>query len=585
MPHSRDPKLATDGGLIDQRYAVICRALGITPAAAADRESRLVEQLRARGLAWDQTVYLLWQLFLARIPTRIEVDVVARRMDEGDPRELCQYFRESEEFRRGSQARIHFRTPPASTLLVDVTHTLTYPYNSGIQRVVRSTVRQFQEQRLAHALVVFDDSSHAYRMLEGDAAARILDWERLPTPASGVSASAASARPLIPPASPRRRRGLKNLAERLVGEHVSGRVREWLRRWKQNRRRKDSVSSPSTASPLEMGRPAGVAGAQDNSVLFLWDQPILFPELMTDLTRLERVASLLRHSRLDSSLVLYDLIPLHSPDLLGGNVDGFIRFLTLLRSVERVSCITRSVESELRQLLPLVVSDHRPRIATHHLGADFDFAADAPSGSVGEALPVVLCVGTFEVRKNHRRILAGMVRAQRQGARFRGIFVGNPGWMGEEFVADVTRLRHQGYTVETRQSVRERELQQLLAQSACTVFCSLAEGFGLPVVESVMKGVPCITSNRGSMKEVGERMGGCLLVDPESEQQIARGIEELLSASPLAERLRGEAAQATWPAWRDYARQLHAFACSRAEVEGVDQQPVTTRAPPAGRAA
>jgi glycosyltransferase involved in cell wall biosynthesis len=67
------------------------------------------------------------------------------------------------------------------------------------------------------------------------------------------------------------------------------------------------------------------------------------------------------------------------------------------------------------------------------------------------------------------------------------------------------------------------------------IFPSLEEGFGLPPLEAMACGTPVIASNRASLPEVvGD---AALLVDPESEEEIAEGIKQVLANKDLREQL------------------------------------------------
>ena len=92
------------------------------------------------------------------------------------------------------------------------------------------------------------------------------------------------------------------------------------------------------------------------------------------------------------------------------------------------------------------------------------------------------------------------------------------------------------------------ELEGLYAAASCFVFPSLAEGFGLPVLEAMARGVPVACSARGSLAEVAG--DAALLFDPESEPAIADAIKTLLGDPALRERLRqagrAQAARFTW---------------------------------------
>ena len=94
------------------------------------------------------------------------------------------------------------------------------------------------------------------------------------------------------------------------------------------------------------------------------------------------------------------------------------------------------------------------------------------------------------------------------------------------------------------------ELEGLYALASVFVFPSLYEGFGLPVLEAMRRGVPVACSNRSSLPEVAG--DAALLFDPEDPRAITAAIERLLRDPAEAQRLRSagreQAARFTWAA-------------------------------------
>ncbi len=75
--------------------------------------------------------------------------------------------------------------------------------------------------------------------------------------------------------------------------------------------------------------------------------------------------------------------------------------------------------------------------------------------------------------------------------------------------------------------VPQHELCALVRGSKFVMYCSLAEGFGLPIIEAMASSVPVITSSTTSMMEIGRDRA--ILVDPTEVESIKSGIETLIS--------------------------------------------------------
>ena len=124
------------------------------------------------------------------------------------------------------------------------------------------------------------------------------------------------------------------------------------------------------------------------------------------------------------------------------------------------------------------------------------------------------------------------------------VLVGPAGWMGRRELSRM--LSHKG--VRWLGYVPQEELEALYAGAALFVYPSIYEGFGLPVLEAMARGVPVVTSNTSSLREVGE--GVALLVDPEDPMEMGRAIRRLMGdpemRRELAEKGKERAAEYSW---------------------------------------
>ena len=79
-------------------------------------------------------------------------------------------------------------------------------------------------------------------------------------------------------------------------------------------------------------------------------------------------------------------------------------------------------------------------------------------------------------------------------------------------------------------------LRTLYARAACLVYPSLAEGFGLPILEAMASGTPVVTSNVSALPEVAG--GAALIADPYDAAALAEAIGLVLTRPALRADLR-----------------------------------------------
>lgn len=152
---------------------------------------------------------------------------------------------------------------------------------------------------------------------------------------------------------------------------------------------------------------------------------------------------------------------------------------------------------------------------------------------LGISAPYFLYVGTIEPRKN----LVTLLRAfnefcLRADSRVQLVIVGKEGWKTEEYHRELKnhqfrdRIKILGYL--------DRSLLPVLySMTRAFLYPSFYEGFGLPVLEAMSCGAPCITSKNSSLPEVGGE--ACLYFDSLDVEGIAESMVRLVEDEEVYE--------------------------------------------------
>jgi glycosyltransferase involved in cell wall biosynthesis len=162
---------------------------------------------------------------------------------------------------------------------------------------------------------------------------------------------------------------------------------------------------------------------------------------------------------------------------------------------------------------------------------------------IGNA-PFVLCVAQKRRYKNQLALVRALVRL---APPLKLVLPGAPTPYEDELREEAQRLGVAD-RVCLIDWVSEADLEALYAAASCVALPSLEEGFGLPVLEAMVRGVPVVCSAGGAMAEVAN--GAAVLIDPSDVGAVAGAVERVLRdptlAADLVRRGRRRAAMFTW---------------------------------------
>lgn len=148
--------------------------------------------------------------------------------------------------------------------------------------------------------------------------------------------------------------------------------------------------------------------------------------------------------------------------------------------------------------------------------------------------PIVLNVAVKKVHKNQRALLRALRLVREAVPSAQLVMPGASTPYEHELRAEANRLGV-GDAVSFPGYVDDADLEGLYAVASVFAFPSLNEGFGLPVLEAMARGVPVVTSSVSALPEVAG--DAALLVDPRSVEEIAGAIVRVLTDQTLRQRL------------------------------------------------
>jgi glycosyltransferase involved in cell wall biosynthesis len=287
---------------------------------------------------------------------------------------------------------------------------------------------------------------------------------------------------------------------------------------------------------------------------------LLIPELMTyaGAPDIRQVMHQARRSGLKVAAIFFDAIPYKLREhYSAARASLHAEYMATIAEADAVLAISDTARSDLLEYL----YRHRERAAglerkilSVPLAGEFPGSRRSVAPGQSDGVVTVLCVATVEPRKNHALLLEAFRRAANAVDRpMRLVIIGaNP-------FADLEGRLMEAIDGDARIVWIKNADQETLAKhyGACsfTVYPSVEEGFGLPILESLWYAKPSICHNRSAMAELVPG-GGCLAVNMEDVAEIEAAIVRVVRDAQLYERLGREAASRKIKTWNEYAEEV-----------------------------
>ena len=273
------------------------------------------------------------------------------------------------------------------------------------------------------------------------------------------------------------------------------------------------------------------------------DELAIFPNLKGNFHRFSR-----------ELLIVHDLSFVLTPELHDhSRIEVYRRGVYRdARSVHHVCCVSEATRRDLIRYFAIP----REKTSVVHLGvsqARFDKRLIS-TASQGE---YCLILGTIEPRKNIELVLRFLRHQSIISEKFKFVFVGKNGW-GPTFEETCERVGVSSQQVVHLGYVDEDIRRRLVKNAACLIFPTLFEGFGLPVVEAMVAGIPVLASRSSSIVELGLRPEH--MFDPCNDASFAEVVTRFLlqNVNMRLETGRENARKSSKFLWSSFVRALPA---------------------------
>ena len=272
----------------------------------------------------------------------------------------------------------------------------------------------------------------------------------------------------------------------------------------------------------------------------------LVPEMTYNQRILQRIRVV--QEVLPVTMIAYDALPMSHPEnyhFTPGTHGNVSEYLRILRGAERLVCIS---EFSRQQMFDVLRRDRSKTTEVAHPGGDHvpvSHPADPP------AKPRFLRVGTMEARKHPVEIVEAFTAAINDGLEADLVFVGSPSRVDVAINASVQRAIDSGYPVQWITDATDEQVVEHMRSA--TAFLSYGiEGYGIPVLEAIRRGLPVLFDGIQPAGDIMEGRGAKRL-------SLSASVEAWREAATVSQSLRKRIEPDLVPRWEAFTASVAAL--------------------------
>ena len=506
----------------------------------------MLRAFQAEKILNEKLLVQIFYISTGWLPNKIEVRELIFANETGGLIAVEKKIKEQYDFFKNKfrKRNIDFVSFPVGTTFIDISHTLKYPFNTGIQRVVRNIginlisnssfefvtwdldlggwvlvdkeiVREHLPFKKNRVLIEKGNISFLTRFFKDrkdfPALAVAAFWHGLFSSYRFLVASEDSSKIL-------EKRIVRKLMNFLKGIHKSTNIFY-------------GMESKVVQSPMLIGQQ-----------IFLVE-PIQNIEIV--------LAHEYFHQIGDLSVLVYDLLPISNPEYFPqASIQGFPIYLKLLSFANKILTISEFTKQQVSKYCDL-----KPNVLLESQLLPVQEISLQNNNAQEVAGNLVLSVGSIEPRKNQLSLLHASELLWSKGIDFKLVVVGGQGWKNREILNLKNMLQLRGRNLEFKNDLSDETLSGLFMACNLVVTIPWIEGFGLPLAEALSYKKQVIASDISSHREITHD-SNVFWVDPGEILAIANAIETALLQNPSL----GHTYQTNLPkSWHDYSESVADF--------------------------
>lgn len=239
---------------------------------------------------------------------------------------------------------------------------------------------------------------------------------------------------------------------------------------------------------------------------------------------------------------VYDLIPIRFPETTDVNTPAVFRewIRTAIQESDVLICNSKSVADEVKVYIEeeKICLQHSLDLSFVHHGSDIplvnqqeELIRNQVQKMIGnKGGPLFLMVGTIEPRKGHNFALDAFERLWQEGENDQLCIIGKVGWNVKQIEERIINHPELGKRLFFIENATDAELNLCYAHATALISASIAEGFGLPIIEAAYHKIPAIVSDIPVFHEVGG--DGSMYFSLESPKYLMDAVQAMAKLTP-----------------------------------------------------